>query len=146
MPYSETLAESYLQAKDNERTNGATGEDPLFRQMAGDNKEFVGGIPKETWEGMSPGQRENIVRGTDEDRKQIGEYGAAIGGTLGVVASIPAYSAGPIPGGIVSGTLGSYGAAKGYNVGYDYYDKVAFPSTISREDLNRQYEEAKDRE
>ena len=88
-------------------------------------------------------QRGITVRGTDDDRKTIGEAEAAIGGILGAAASIPVYAAGPNPGILVTGVLGSDGAAKGYNVGYDYYNKVPLPTTISRDDLNRQYEAAK---
>jgi len=61
MLYAERLAESYLAAKEAERNNGTAGEDPLFKQIAVDSKEFVGGIPKETWDGMTPEQRKRAI-------------------------------------------------------------------------------------
>ncbi|WP_243361977.1 hypothetical protein [Fundidesulfovibrio terrae] len=127
-------------------SNRRLGEDPLFTAMAGDSKEFVGGIPKEQWDSMTPEQRDRLVRGTEDDRKRMGEYGAAIGGGIGALASLPAYGASPVAGGLATGVLGGYGAARGYNKGYDMFDKASPPPTISRETLRQQYEDAKGRE
>ncbi len=146
MPYSERLAESYLAAKEAERANGTTEEDPLFKQIAGDSKEFVGGIPKETWDGMSDEQRKSLVHGTDEDRQKFSEFGTAIGGGIGAIASIPAYAAGPVVGGVTSAVLTGYGGARGYNAGWNLPDKLSPPSPISREVLKQQYESTKGRE
>jgi hypothetical protein len=126
--------------------NRRPDEDPFFTSIAGDSKEFVGGIPKEQWDSMTPEQRDRLVRGTEDDRKRMGEVGAALGGAAGFLASAPAYGASPIVGGVASAGLGGYGAARGYNAGYDLFDKASPPPVISREDLRRQYEDAKGRE
>lgn len=144
MPYTETLAENYLQAKEAERVNAQSGEDPLFTAIAGDSKEFVGGIPKETWDTISPDQKDTMIRGTEGDRRRAGYIGAGIAGGLGVAAGIPISSINPTAGTLTSGVLGSAGAAWGYNTGYDLLDMATPPQQANRDILQKQFEHAKE--
>lgn len=121
-------------------------EDPLFKAIAGDSNAFHSGIPKSVWDKMPAEERDRAVRGTEEERQNMGVAGATVGGALGAAASLPFYAAGPGVGGVASGALTSFGAAKGYNVGYNRYANATAPSVVSREELNKQFEEAKGRE
>ncbi|WP_243361980.1 hypothetical protein [Fundidesulfovibrio terrae] len=94
-------------------SNRRLGEDPLFTAMAGDSKEFVGGIPKEQWDSMTPEQRDRLIRGTEEDRKTAAIIGGGVGGALGAAAGLPAFLAGPEIGGIVTGGLAGAGGTWG---------------------------------
>lgn len=168
MPYAERLAESYLAAKEAERNNGTAGEDPLFKLIAGDSKEFVGGIPKETWDGMNPDERNRLVqlprpiptliRATSG--AVVGAPMAVAGTALGVAAGTAAGGAiGGAPGalvgagvgGIAGGTAGgSFGGTLGTEIADHYIDKynknAGPPATGTRQDLSREYEAAKGRD
>lgn len=167
MPYTETLAENYLQAKEAERVNAQSGEDPLFTAIAGDSKDFVGGIPKETWDKMTPEARkefasipkpiQTLLKGTGS--ALVGAPMAVGGAILGTAAggAIGKEVAG-IPGTVAAGILGgTAGAAAGGNLGgqigsdlVDHYiqkhNNSATPSTRTRDELQREFDSAKGRE
>ena len=119
-------------------------EDPLFKRIAGDSNEFVGGIPKETWDGLSQEQKDRLVRGTEEDRRAAGYAGAVTGGIAGFTASLPAMSSGPVGWGLATSGLTTLGGVVGYNTGYDLLDKATPPQPSARDRLREQFERAKD--
>ncbi len=145
MPYSERLAESYLAAKEAERNKGTAGEDPLFKQIAGDSKEFVGGMPKETWDALSPEWKDYQSRGT-ETMRQVASWGAAgAGGLIGKGLGLVADKVLPGSGSWVAAGAGPMIGNYAKDVTKNYLDNRQ-PPTISRDDMYKEYQSTIGRE
>ena len=146
MPYTETLAENYLQAKDDARRHAANGEDPLFTAIAGDSKEFVGGIPKETWDAMSPAERERQSTVPPSLQKAGRAAGSGIGALAGgLVGTAAGEAVGGPPGAMWGGYVGAgAGGSLGYDIADDIVKDTSPPKTISRQQLRDQFEHAKE--
>lgn len=129
---------------DSPQAEASEAEDPLFTSIAGNSQEFVGGIPKEKWDSMSPEQRDLLVRGTEDDRRKAAIIGGGIGAGLGYAASIPITVANPIAGGIASGVFSGAGGTWGAYKGYDLLDKATPPQPVSRDVLRQQFQYAKE--
>ncbi|MFP5221811.1 MAG: hypothetical protein ACLGSA_05930 [Acidobacteriota bacterium] len=137
MPYTETLAENYLQAKEAERVNAQSGEDPLLTAIAGDSKEFVGKMPKEVWDQMSPEAQKRWTTIPEEHHDNIRGLGSVAGAAPGMMlGTINPW---------VGGALAVYGGSRGYDAA-DKWLKNDKPTTMSREQLQRQFESVKGQE
>lgn len=111
--------------------NRRPNEDPLFTSIAGDNNEFVHGMPKATWDSLSPEEKKKW----EVPEEQYSHYrglGTAAGAVPGIViGTLPGMQ---IPGGI----LGAYGGSQGYDAADNWLKNQSQATT--REELNRQFE------
>jgi len=128
---------------DNPQRSFKEGEDPLFERIAGDNREFVGGVPKGIWDSLSPEQRDRFVRGTEGDRRTATVVGAGLGAALGAGVGFPTFAAGPFVGTVATaGLSGSLGTLGGF-MGADILEKATPPQPVSRDYVRQQFEDAK---
>ncbi|WP_243357732.1 hypothetical protein [Fundidesulfovibrio terrae] len=111
--------------------NRRSDEDPLFTSIAGDSKEFVHGMPKATWDSLSPEDKQKW----EVPEEQFSHYrglGTAAGAAPGlVIATLPGMQ---LPGGL----LGAYGGSQGYDAADNWLKNQSQVTT--REELNRQFE------
>ncbi|WP_243357729.1 hypothetical protein [Fundidesulfovibrio terrae] len=126
-------------------TNRRLGEDPLFTAMAGDSKEFVGGIPKELWDQFSPKQKESLApTPTKEAINTARIIGAGVGGTAGTIigGAAGAVTANPV---IISGSA-AFGAGAGAEIGVQAAEErmTSPPPAMSRAELYDRYKYAKE--
>lgn len=121
-------------------------EDPLFKRIAGDSNEFVGGIPKETWDGLSQEQKDRFTKPSEGFAMGARATGAALGAVIGTPIGV---ATGAFVGGADTSAAfygGIAGGAAGAQVGAETAGNLlnTIPSVGSRAGLYSAYKWSKE--
>jgi len=121
-------------------------EDPLFKRIAGDSNEFVGGIPRQVWDGLSQEQKDRFTKPSEGFAMGARVTGAALGAAIGT--PIGAGTAAVMSGGdptltTIGGWAGSgAGGQLGSEMVNNWLNKQ--PSIGSRAELHSAYKWSKE--